>query len=43
MAAITIPVILQPKNIKFIMATTFPPPICHEAMGPDALILILEY
>ena len=34
------PVILQPKNIIFATATTFPPPICHEVMGPEVLILI---
>ena len=34
------PVILQSKNIIFATATTFPPPICHEVMGQDALILI---
>ena len=33
-------VILDPKNIKSVTASTFSPPICHEEMGPDAMILI---
>ena len=31
--------ILQPKQIKPITASTFPPSICHEVMEPDAIIL----
>ena len=27
-------VILEPKKIKFLTASTFPPSICHEVMGP---------
>ena len=34
-------VILEPKKIKFVTASTFPPFICHEMMGPDAMILVL--
>ena len=30
-------VILEPKNIK---STTVSPSICHEVMGPDAMILV---
>ena len=33
-------VILEPKKIKFVLATTFPPSVCHEVMGPDAMILV---
>ena len=33
-------VILEPKKRKFITASTFPPSICHEVMGPDAMILV---
>ena len=32
-------VILEPKNIKFVTASTSSPSICHEVMGPDAMIL----
>ena len=30
------PVILEPKKIKSVTASTFPPSICHEVMGLDA-------
>ena len=33
-------VILEPKNIKYATAYTFPPSICHEEMGLDAMILV---
>ena len=33
-------VILEPKKIKLVTASTFPPSICHEVMGPDAMILV---
>ena len=29
---------LETKKIKSITASTFPPSICHEVMGPDAMI-----
>ena len=29
-------VILEPKKIKSVTASTFSPSICHEVMGPDA-------
>ena len=32
--------ILEPKNIKPITASSFSPSICHEEMGPDAMILV---
>ena len=33
-------VILEPKKIKFVTASTFSPSICHEVVGPDAMILV---
>ena len=33
-------VISEPKKRKLATVSTFPPPICHEVMGLDALILI---
>ena len=33
-------VILDPKKIKSVTASTFSPYICHEVMGPDAMILV---
>ena len=36
-------VILEPKKIKFVTASTFPPSTCHEVMGPDAMILIFFF
>ena len=35
-------VILEPRKIKSITVSTFPPSICHEVMGPDARILVFE-
>ena len=32
-------VILEPKKIKSVTAYNFPPSICHEVIGPDAMIL----
>ena len=32
--------ILEPKKIKFVTVYTFPPSICHEVMGLDAMILV---
>ena len=32
--------ILKPNNIKSITVSIVPPSICHEVMGPDALIFI---
>ena len=33
-------VILETKKIKSVTVSTFPPSIYHNAMGPDAMILI---
>ena len=32
-------VILEPKKIKSVTASIFSPSICHEVMGPNAMIL----
>ena len=34
-------VILEPPNIKPVTVSTVSPSICHEVMGPDAMILVL--
>ena len=34
-------VILEPKEIKSLIVSTVSPSICHEVMGPDAMIFIL--
>ena len=33
-------VILDPKKMKSLTVSTFSPSICHEVMGPDAMILV---
>ena len=33
-------VILEPKNIKSVTVSTVSPSICHEEMGPDAMIIV---
>ena len=33
-------VILEPKKIKSLTVSTVSPPICHDVMGPDAVILV---
>ena len=38
MAAFTVRMILETKNIKSFTASNFPPSICHEVMGLDAMI-----
>ena len=30
---------LEPKKIKYVAASSFPPSVCHEVMGLDAMIL----
>ena len=40
MAAVTVPVILEPKKIRSVTSSTFPPSIFHEVMGLDAMILV---
>ena len=32
--------ILKPKKIKSVIVSTVSPSICHEVMGPDAMILV---
>ena len=34
-------VILEPKKIKSVIVSIVSPSICHEVMGPDAMILVL--
>ena len=33
-------VILEPKKIESVTASSFPPSVYHEVMGPDAMILV---
>ena len=33
-------VILEPKKTKFVAVSIVSPSICHEVMGPDAMILV---
>ena len=33
-------VILEPKKMKSVTVSTVSPSICHEVMGPDAMILV---
>ena len=33
-------VILETKKIKSVTVSTFPPSVCHEVMGPDAMIFV---
>ena len=35
-------VILEPKTIKSLTVSIVPPSVCHEVMGPDAMILFFE-
>ena len=35
-------VILEPKKIKSVTVSTFSLSICHEVMGPDTIILVLN-
>ena len=35
-------VILEPKKIKSVTVSIVSPSICHEVMGPDAMIFIFE-
>ena len=32
-------VIFEPKKIVSVTASSFPPSVCHDVMGPDAMIL----
>ena len=38
MAAVTSAVILESKKIKSVTVSSVSPSICHEVMGPDAMI-----
>ena len=42
MAAITSAVILEPRKIKSATVSSVSPSICHEVMGPDAVILVFK-
>ena len=33
-------VILEPRKMKTVTVSTFPPSICHEVMRPDAMVLV---
>ena len=33
-------VLLEPKKMKSDTVSTFSPPICHEVIGPDAMIFV---
>ena len=33
-------VIMEPQNIKFVTVSIVSPSICHEVMGPDAMVLV---
>jgi len=35
-------VILEPKKIKSVTVSIVSPSICHEVMGPDAMILVFQ-
>ena len=35
-------VCLEPQKIKSVTVSIVSPPICHEMMGPDAMILVFE-
>ena len=35
-------VVLEPKKIKYVTVSAFPPSICHEGMGPVDVILALD-
>jgi len=40
MAAAISAVILAPKKVKFVTISIVSPSICHEVVGPDAMILV---
>ena len=42
MATVTICSDLEPKNIKSLTVSVISPSICHEVMGPDAMILVFR-
>ena len=42
MAAVTICSDFGDQNIKSVTVSTVSPPICHEVMGPDAMMLVFQ-
>ena len=40
MAMVTTALIKEPKKIKSVTVSTVSPSICHEVMGPDAMIFV---
>jgi len=40
MAAVTICMILEPKQRKSVTASTFSPSVCHDVIGPNAMLLV---
>ena len=40
MTAVTVHRVLEPKKIKPVIGPTFSPSVCHEVMGPDAMIFV---
>ena len=40
MAAVTIAVILEPKEMKSVNVSIVSPSVCHEVMGPDVMVLV---
>ena len=42
MAAVTICSDFGDQNIKSVTFSTVSPPICHEVMGPDAMMLVFQ-
>ena len=34
-------VILEPKKVKSVTVSTVSPSVCHEVMGPDAMIFVV--
>ena len=43
MAAVTVSSDFGDPKVKPVTASTFYPSICHEVLGPDAMILVFEY
>ena len=38
--AVTVTVTLEPKKLKSVIVAIFPPFVCYEMMGSDAMILV---
>ena len=41
-AAVTVRSVLEPKKIKSVTISTFPPSVCHEVMRSDVILLVFE-